>query len=132
MKAGSALLLSLILLSGGVAAQEPRPAPTPATAAQAPAAESLAAKPKQLEGVTVFGSRFPVKECKPRDKACIALVVAELKQHYPEQLKRFCFQREMRAMRNATLFGPEEQGQGGGDYRTPAVLGTACASDKPK
>ena len=75
---------------------------------------------------------MPTQECSPRDKPCIAIVIAELKQHYPEQLKRFCFQRDMRAMRNGALFGADEPGQSGADYGMAPVLKTACARDKPK
>src|SRR4051812_49862702 len=60
---------------------------------------------KTVEGLTVTGKVFPKTECSPRDAACIRLVVAELKRLYPEQLKRFCFQRQLQAMRETTLFG---------------------------
>jgi hypothetical protein len=51
------------------------------------------------------------------------MVVAELKRLYPEPLKRFCFQREMRDIRNgAPVFGAEHQGG--------AALKIACAADK--
>jgi hypothetical protein len=80
-------------------------------------------------------SPLPTKECSSRDKQCIGLVVAELKRLYPEQLKRFCFQREMRAMRNASDFGDsdptgQQPPQMAATFNTAAPLAVACARDK--
>jgi hypothetical protein len=88
-----------------------------------------------VEGLTVVAPP-PLKPCAARDKDCIAQVVAELKQLYPEQLKRFCFQRQMRAMRNTALFGDVDQSsspessQRGTTYSVGDSLRVACAPDK--
>jgi len=85
--------------------------------------------------VTVTGKAFPKTECGSRDTECIRLVVAELKRLYPEQLKRFCFTREMRAARDTLSFGDADPGgtrptQTGMTFTKAAPLAIACASDK--
>src|SRR6185312_13067477 len=82
MSATVGLLISASLLAAVVepAAGAATTPPTPPPAAAAPAARAL--PPKTVEGLTV---------------------VAQLKQLYPEQLKRFCFQRTMRSMRTQML-----------------------------
>jgi hypothetical protein len=99
MKASLGLVSSLMIL--GAAHAEPTSSasvdPTPGT--------------HTVSGVVVEGPRLPTKECSARDQTCINLVVAELKQHYPKQLKRFCFQREWRDIANGIpLFSVDHAG----------------------
>ena len=128
-KSAFALMIAASLMAGSAAAQ-------PATAPQAgPAAETPAktppAKTKTVEGLTVVAPP-PLKPCAARDKDCVAQVVAELKQLYPEQLKKFCFQRQMRAMQNTALFGENspDSPQLGTTYSIGDSLRVACAPDK--
>jgi hypothetical protein len=85
-----------------------------------------------VEGLTVVAPPPPLKPCAARDKDCIAQVVAELKQLYPEQLKKFCFQRQMRAMRNTALFGESspDSPQLGTTYSIGDSLRIACVPDR--
>jgi hypothetical protein len=136
------LLISAALFASTAVAESA--APTPAT--ETPPAAAVAepgvpptprsapdAKGKQLEGLTVTGKPPPTNACSSRDQACIAMVVAELKQLYPEQLKKFCFQRKIQAMRSSALW---DQLFASGDGPTPTAFGvnsaltTACAPDK--
>jgi hypothetical protein len=107
----------------------------PASAPAAPAAKTPAPVPSDghtVSGVTVEAPRLPTKECNPRDRACINRVVAELRLRYPEQLKRFCFQREMRTMRDQAMFGATGLDGVGTTYETASALKIACTPDKPK
>jgi hypothetical protein len=130
MKAAAVSLIAATLYAGAVLAQPP---PSPAGSAHAPASPSA---PKTVEGLTVTPSPLPTKECSPRDRRCIAIVVAELKRLYPQQLKRFCFQREMRTMNNSVLFSDVDPttssnpAQLGATYHAGSALGVACAPDK--
>jgi hypothetical protein len=116
------------------AASAAQPPPTPATSAKPPAASS----DPTVSGVTVMP--LPIRSCKPKDKDCIALVVAELKEHYPEQLKKFCFQTEMNVQRqdiqanvNGWCDDPRYSSSAICNHHVPPVLKQACAADpKPK
>jgi hypothetical protein len=137
------LLISATLIASAAVAQ---PA-TPRSATETPPAAAVAgpdaapasppnpsqAKGKQVEGLTVTGKRPETKTCSSRDRACIAEVVAELKQLYPEELKTFCFQRQTRAVRTAMV--ADQLGVGGGppvstSLGVNSALATACAPDK--
>jgi hypothetical protein len=127
MRTAVSLAISATLFAG-VAFAEPAIAPAAAASAAQPSTTPIPAKAsvagaKTVEGLTVTGRAFPTTECSPRDKDCIIMVVAELKRLYPEPLKRFCFQRELRDMRNGRpAFGAEHPGG--------AALKIACAADK--
>jgi hypothetical protein len=139
------LLVSAVLLAG--AAEPPTtPAAAPAAVPQ-PTAEARSAPqasaapaargvpPKTVEGLTVIAP-LPNKPCSSRDRECIALVVAELKQLYPEQLKRFCFQRTMRAMRSQMLNDQLLEGLSSDNpppstsFGVNSALSVACKWDK--
>jgi hypothetical protein len=135
------LLISATLIASSAIAQPAAPAPAtemaPAVAGTDAAPASLSApslaKVKQVEGLTVTGKRPATKTCSSRDSACIAEVTAELKQLYPEQLKKFCFQRRMRAMRTAMVADQLSFGDGppsGAAFGVNSALATACAPDK--
>jgi hypothetical protein len=131
MKVSLAFAAAIMVLAGSPAADAAPPEVSAAPAASSPSG----AGGKTVEGVTVVGKPLPTKECSSRDKDCILTVVAELKKLYPEQLKRFCFQRQMRAMRNNALFGDSdlagsEPPEAGSPYSTAAPLAIACKSDK--
>jgi hypothetical protein len=136
-------LISATLIASAADAQPTAPTlatePPVATAVagtyQVPAslADPTQAKGKQVEGLTVTGKRPDTKTCSSRDRDCIARVVAELKQRYPEELKTFCSQREIRAVRTAMV--ADQLGIGGGPPVSTAIgvnsaLATACAPDK--
>ena len=144
MNATLGLLVSAVLLTG--AAEPPTTPATPVAAAQttpeAPAAPPASAAPaargvppKTVEGLTVIAP-LPNKPCSSRDRECIALVVAELKQLYPEQLKRFCFQRTMRAMRSQMLNDQLLEGLSSDNpppstsFGVNSALSVACKWDK--
>ena len=100
-----------------------------ASAAQAQtAAPPEAAKPapgSTVSGVTVEAPKLPTKECSAKDKACIALVVAELRAHYPHELQRFCDYRAWRDIQAGNpVFGVETSGG--------SSLRIACAKEQPK
>ena len=136
MKAAAVSILAAMLCAGAALAQpapEPVASSPPAGQTPPPPAKAPAPGVKTVEGLTV--RPFPTKQCAPRDKACIAFVVAELKRRYPEQLRRFCFQRKMRAMRDTALFSDVDPASGepaqlGASYRSAETLGAACAPDK--
>ena len=136
MRATLSLAISATLFAG-IAFAQPALAPaapvrpaaqsTSSTSPQAPATGG-----KTVEGLTVTGKAFPKSECASRDTQCIKLVVAELKRLYPEQLKRFCFQRQMQAMASTLQFGdadPARPAQTGMTFTRAAPLAIACASD---
>lgn len=111
---------------------------TPALA-QAPAAPATAAQ-RTAPGPTVSGivvEGLPKKSCSSRDKDCIAVVVAELKQNYPEQLKAFCAQWKARAIQSEWVTAQLNESLGGNNPPTPPTFGVnsavskACAPDKP-
>jgi hypothetical protein len=148
MKSSVGLLISATLIASTAVAEPP--APPAATSIAPPAwsvpseiAPSQAASPvkapaaagKTVDGLTVVAPAVG-KPCASRDRECIALVVAELKRRYPEELKRFCFQRQMRAMRSDVVHEQLLEGLGGGDPPVPTAFGvnsaltTACAGEK--
>jgi hypothetical protein len=133
MRAAFALALAVAVLAGAASAQAPGPT-TPATPAGKPAPDKPGAT---VSGVTVQGG--PRKQCAPKDKDCIALVMAQVKELYPEQLKQFCFQQKMDAMRQdmqANLAG-WCNGPGGGasemchHYVSPVVKQVCAPDAKP-
>ncbi|MBS0361146.1 MAG: hypothetical protein JSR98_07185 [Proteobacteria bacterium] len=108
-----------------------------ATAALAEPASDAKPPPEgaTVSGVTVTPS--PRKACAPKDKACIALVVADLKRLYPEQLKAFCFQQDMTALRRdqqANAAGWCDSPIGGASaicsHYVPPAVKQACAPDR--
>jgi hypothetical protein len=138
MRAALPLAAALTLLAGVASAQTPTapPAPPAPSADPAPAA-APAAKPKTagdtVSGLTVLP--IPRKACSSRDKDCIAMVVAELKRFYPEQLKQFCFTEQTKAVRNQMV--GDQLYESLGVARPPPtafpvspIVKTACASDK--
>jgi hypothetical protein len=136
MRAGLPFAAVAILLAGAASAQTPAPAPT--ADAASPSTPAATGKPKgaadTLSGVTVMP--IPKKTCSSRDKDCIAMVVAELKQLYPEQLKQFCFQEQTKAVRNQFVNDQLLDALHGNGPPTPTafpvspVVKIACASDK--
>jgi hypothetical protein len=144
MKTGStALVLAGALLLAGAAHAQPATAPQPAAApvaASPPAAPATAAPAPPagatVSSLTVEGSRLPKKTCSSRDRDCIAIVVAELKQNYPEQLKAFCFQWKTQAVRSQWVNDQLLESLGN-DHPSPTAFGVnsavtkACTPDKP-
>jgi hypothetical protein len=152
MKTGSsALVLAGALLLAGAAHAQPAAAPPSAFAPTAaapsdvppaaatpppPAAPAPAAGPT-VSSLTVEGSRVPKKSCSSRDKDCIAIVVADLKAHYPEQLKTFCFQWKTQAIRSEWVNDQLMESLGRNAPPPPPAFGVnsavskACAPDKP-
>jgi len=139
MRTSIGLLMTLTLFATTAVAQPATTAQTAPATSPAPASTSPAPIPaagsRTLDGLTVVAP-LPQKPCSSRDKTCIAMVVAELKQRYPEQLKRFCFQRTMRSMRTQMVQDQLLDGLGGSSPPTPnsfgvnSALSTACAWDK--
>ncbi len=79
-------VLALISTAAWANAADPQ-SPTPAAA---PASKAASDKPgSTVSGVTV--QALPRKPCAPKDTDCVALVMAQVKELYPEQLKQFCF-----------------------------------------
>jgi hypothetical protein len=130
-KATFGLLISASLLASPALAQ-PAPDPVATPPAATPAAKPAAPVPT-VSGIVVQG--MPKKSCSSRDKECIALVVAELKQSYPQQLKAFCFQWKTQAVRSQWVNAQLLESIGG--TPTPTAFGVnsavsqACAADKP-
>jgi hypothetical protein len=133
MKAALPLAVTLCLAASAAWAQTLVQTPAPA-AASTPAPR--AAKPAAgdtVSGVTV--SPFPKKACSSRDKDCIAMVVAELKRLYPEELKKFCFAEQTSAVRTQIVNEQLRESLGGNNPSIPIssqvspVIKTACASD---
>jgi hypothetical protein len=129
-----ALLISASLLATAAFAQ-PAPDAAPAAAQLPPPADAQPPQPhgKVVDSVTVTGRPGPTKECSPRDKACVAMVVAELKALYPKELQKWCDHVEERAMMNTMMFmeiDPDRPHPNVGPYMPPAVTKTACARDK--
>ncbi len=138
MRAALSLAVAVSLLAGAAGAQTATgqtaaPAPT-----QIPGADAAtASKPKAgdtVSGVTVMPT--PTKTCAPRDKDCIAIVVAELQRLYPEQLKQFCLGERTKAVRNQIVNDQLLDALGGNGAPTATaapvspIVKTACASDK--
>jgi hypothetical protein len=130
MRASLALAAAILLAATTAGAQTASPAAAPS----APTAPKPAAGGVTVSGVTVTPS-VP-KPCGSRDKDCIATVVAELKTRYPEELKRFCFQRAMRSVRTQLLNDQIVGALHGEDPATQpafgvnAALQTACSTRK--
>jgi hypothetical protein len=148
MKSSIGLLISATLVASTAVAEPP--APPPATSISPPISsvspeivpseaglpvKARAAAGKTVDGLTVVAPAVG-KPCGSRDRECVALVVAELKRRYPEELKRFCFQRQMRAMRSEVVNEQLLEGLGGGAPPVPTAFGvnsalkTACAEEK--
>ena len=139
MKAVFPFAAALCLAASVALAQTPTQAPTqtPApAAAPTPAPAPSTAKPAAgdtVSGVTV--SPFPKKACSSRDKDCIAMVVAELKRLYPEQLKQFYFAEQTSAVRTQIVNQQLLDSLGGNNPSIPVssqvspIIKTACASD---
>ena len=134
MRLSFALAAAIAILARAAVAQTPAPEPTAYGAAPSP---PPFAKPKAgsdtLSGVTVMPQ--PKKTCSSRDKECIALVVAELKRLYPEQLKLFCFEEQTKAARNQFVYDQLWDPNTGTrppiphSFPVSAVVKTACAPD---
>lgn len=127
MRAGLYFAFALSLLAGAAAAQTPAPAPA------APAPQAAPRTGATVGGVTVMP--MPKKTCSSRDKTCIAMVVAELKRDYPEQLKQFCFQEQTKAVRNQFVNDQLLESLNGNGPPTPTaapvspIVKIACAPD---
>lgn len=120
--------LAAALLVGTAGAQTETPPAKPA-AAKAPADGNT------VSGITVT----PRKTCAARDRDCIVSVIAELKQKYPEQLKTFCTQWEIRTERTQVAYDQlVSEGIMLGDPKPPlptafgvnSAVKLACASGK--
>ncbi|HEX2817514.1 MAG TPA: hypothetical protein VHN39_14035 [Phenylobacterium sp.] len=127
--AGAAVLFAAV---ANAQAPSPQPAPTPTAPATAPAPDKSGAT---VSGVTV--RPLPRKPCAPKDKDCVAMVMAEVKNLYPEQLKSFCFQQQMDVMRQdmqANMAGwCEGPGLGAAaicSHHVSPVVKQVCAPDK--
>ena len=111
-----------------------------ADAPQTPASAGPAKAPANtISGVTVEAAK-PQKACSSRDKACVAMVVAELKARFPNELQKWCDTVKYRAAvtnmniddLNGALGSPGTHSEAG-QFAPPAVAKVACASDpKPK
>ena len=132
-----ALAAALAVLADAAWAQAPAsPAATAPSPAPAPASAAAKADPgKTVSGVTV--EALPRKQCAPKDKDCIALVMAQVKELYPEQLKKFCFTQQMDVMRQdmqANLAGwCDSPGLGATStcsHHVSPVVKQVCAPDK--
>ncbi len=125
----SLVLAAIILFSAGVASAQMTPAKTE------PAVAPSAKPGTTVSGVTVMANPKP-QACASRDQQCIALVVAELKQRYPEELKRFCLQRAARAARTQVTNDQLLEDLGGKGPPKPtafdvnSALKTACVLQK--
>jgi hypothetical protein len=111
------LALAAVMLAAGAAGAEP---------AKAPASPST-----QVPGVTVTGKRPVLKPCSPRDQACIATVIAELKAHYPDQLAVWCATQNTVVMKknlNPEMFTSDNLPALSGQFDVPAATQQACAS----
>ncbi|HLZ75954.1 hypothetical protein [Phenylobacterium sp.] len=132
------LAAAIALLAGAAAAQTPAPPPTQIPGAEAPSAHVAAARPKAggetVSGVTVMP--LPTKACAARDKDCIAMVVAELKQRFPEELKRFCFEEHTKQARTQFVNDQLLDSLNSNNpppptsFQVSPVIKTACATDK--
>ena len=132
MRLGLTFIAAMTLLASAATAQTS--APPPATGASPPPAAAKPTAGDTLSGVTVMP--MPKKACSSRDKDCIALVVAELKRLYPEELKQFCFQEQTSAVRTQIVNQQLLESLNGNNPSIPIssqvspVIKTACASDK--
>jgi hypothetical protein len=130
MPPGLAVVAALWTAAGYALAQPPAAAPAQSVpAASAPPGPSVS-------GVTV--SPLPRKPCAPKDKECIAVVMAEVKALYPEQLKMFCHQQKMDVMQRdmqANMAGwcdnPTQGSSAICNHYVPPIVKQVCASDPP-
>jgi hypothetical protein len=130
MPPGPAVATALWAAAGSALAQGPAAAPAqPVPAAPASGGPSVS-------GVTVSPS--PRKPCAPKDKDCIAIVMAEVKALYPEQLKMFCQQQRMDVMQRdmqANMAGwcddPKQGAAAICNHYVPPIVKQVCASDPP-
>jgi hypothetical protein len=142
MRAALPVAAAMTLLAGVAAAQAPAPAPAPEPT-QIPGAEAApsptpTAKPKTggstVSGLTVMP--LPKKTCSSRDKDCIAMVVAELKERFPEELKKFCFEEQTKQARTQFVNDQLLDSLNSNNppppmsFQISPVLKTACATDK--
>jgi hypothetical protein len=135
MKAGLVLVSVVSAIAGAALAQAPT-APAPTASSTPPPAAKPAAPGSTVSGVTV--EALPHKTCAPKDKECIALVMAQVKELYPEQLKKFCYQQQMDVMRedmqasvNGWCDNPRYASSSMCHHYVPPVVKQVCASDAP-
>jgi hypothetical protein len=136
-KTALAALGSALLLAGAVRGQ---PAATPSASEPSPAVPAATAEAKPPAGgntvssITVEGkANKPMTACSPRDKDCVAAIVAELKARYPQQLQKWCNHVEERAAMNSMMFmeiNLDRPHPNVAPYLPPAVTKVACATDK--
>jgi hypothetical protein len=139
----AALLISASLFAGAAFAQ-PAAVPTAGGVGDSPAAvtpalpQSKAPAPgHEVSGVVVPAQPKSLSSCHERDNACITAVVAELKQRYPEQLRRWCNnQKDMANRANLqagdVIMGTQFHGPQERNFDPPEVTKIACADDKKK
>jgi hypothetical protein len=101
-----------------------------AGAARAQTASTPTAAPSRsgstVSGVTVRPQ--PYRSCGSRDQACVALVVADLKLNYPEQLKAFCFQWQTQSVRTQFVYNQLALEHGSGAHPPlPTAFGVNSA-----
>jgi hypothetical protein len=132
-------LLIAVALAASPALAQPTAQDAAPIAAAPPPAVPAAAKPAApgptVSGIVVEG--LPKKTCSSRDRDCIAVVVAELQEHYPEQLKAFCANWKMQAIRSKWVNDQLLASLGSSHQPTPPSFGVnsavtkACSTDKP-
>jgi hypothetical protein len=131
MRAFVGLLISAALGSSAAFAEPPASTDASPTVAKTPAPASA----PTVSGIVV--KPLPKKSCSSRDKECVALVVAELKQNYPEQLKAFCFQWQTQAVRSQWVNDQLYESLGSNFPPPTTAFGVnpavsqACAVDRP-
>jgi hypothetical protein len=129
------LISAMLVASPAIAQRAPDPGAAPALASAPAAKPKPPATEPTVSGIVVEGP--PKKTCSSRDRECIAVVVAELKEHYPQQLKAFCAQWKMQAVRTQWVNDQLVESLGGNNPPSPVAFGVnsavskACAADKP-
>ena len=127
-----------VLAWGSAALAQPDVSPPTLAPAPPPAASLSPTTPKldghTVSGVTVEAKPLKIPKCGARDNACIAEVVAELRQRYPKELRQWCSQEEMKSTR-ANFMGSEFLGSADhpmidGSFAPPAVTRIACFPPK--
>jgi hypothetical protein len=144
-RASLGLLIPMVLVAGAAFAQPPAAPPPEAPLAAAapvtaetptPPGKAVAGKPgpKVVEGLTVVGKGAQPKPCGERDKACIAMVVAELQARYPKQLKLWCHQEQDRAawsnIEAGSIYADPFHSPIGGSAQLKPIMKTACEPAK--
>lgn len=130
MKLSIGFLIAAMVFAGAAMAQPAADTTNPSVSPSAAPVRPATPAARTLDSVTVVAP-LPNRPCSSRDKECIALVVAELKQRYPEQLKRFCFQRTMRTMRSNLLNDTDPmKSPFTAGFSAPPAMQVACAWDK--